>query len=530
MNLRTRIAVTYGVVALPLVAALTWGHGALEEQAQLASLYHYVTARMEDGRATCEADPVNFPPRIEGSRRSDARPPPVDRRRPRHGRRPSGPPPHPHAGPPAHEPAAGPLGARKPPAPIALFAYSSAFVSANPHAPEFPASLRTTLEAGAARAGERFGEGERRGLHVAMRMPWSDGPCAVVLAALPTDRTAGMSPSQTWTAAALALVLAASTYFAAGPVVARVRRLTREVRNSAREGYASRVTVDGKDEIAQLARTFNEAGAEVQHQLHALEDRERALRSFVANTMHDVMIPMTVLKGHLGALRGVVPDDESPTLREAIEEAQYMSSILENLAVSARLEVDRPSLDVTDVELGSLVQRVVARHSPVALQKRIELHAGLADHPPTIRADLTLLEQAVSNVVHNAVRYTPEGGHVAVLVEEDRAGTWLLRVVDDGPGVDGEDLARLTQPAYRGGDARTRYPAGQGLGLPIALEVARRHGFDLRLSRATSGGLEVAFSGSSADGEALTGPRSSPHAVRPPGAWQNPPGHGQALR
>lgn len=466
MSLRSRLVVALALVAVPLVAASTWARGLLDHRAEVGALQRFIEGRMEDGRAACEADPARFPP-----------PPP--HARPSGG--PFAPPPEGH-GPPG----GGPEGPR-----IDLFAYDQGFVSANPRAPSFPAGLRQALEAGAARADERFAEGGRSGLRVAVRMPWGEGPCAIVMAIRPGTGPHWLTRNQLITAVALALGLALAVFVAAGPIVARVRTLQAEVRRSARERYATPVTVRGSDEIARLAREFNDAGEEVRRQFRAVEDRERALRAFVADTTHDVMIPMTVLKGHLSALCEAQGKPTPEVLRGAMEEVHYMASLIQNLSASAKLEAGESGLELGAVDLNALVQRVVARHAPIARQRGVELNLAAPEEAVVARGDVTLLEQAVSNLVHNAVRYGESGGHVALLLDPGAGGAWRLRVVDDGPGIDDELIERLMQRSVRGDEARSRHPEGQGLGLHIALEVARRHGFALELRRSEYGGLEA---------------------------------------
>jgi len=109
--------------------------------------------------------------------------------------------------------------------------------------------------------------------------------------------------------------------------------------------------------------------------------------------------------------------------------------------------------------------------------------------------DVTLLEQAVSNLVHNAIRYNHEGGHVAVTLEEGERGQFRLVVLDDGPGVAPEELERLVERRYRSDDARSRSLGGNGLGLAISLDVAKRHGFVLALQLEQPTGLRASLCG-----------------------------------
>jgi len=380
-----------------------------------------------------------------------------------------------------------------------MHAYGADLVSRNPFAPPFPPELAAALEGGRPFASRRWEDRGRRGVEVAVRMAWSEGPCVLVIARRADPPPAPDGGRPIVTSVALAGGLLVVVLLAAGPVVRRIRRLEAEVRRASADRYQSPVPEEGTDEIADLARAFNEAGAALRAHVTALERREETLRAFVANTTHDVAIPLTVLQGHLAGLRARQAESGPPdpaAVHAALEEAHYMASLLHNLGIAAKLEAGEPTVRRDDVDLGRLVERVVMRHRPIALPRGISLDFAVPEAPLTAQGDVTLLEQAVSNLVHNAVRYNKEGGHVAVVLEGKPGATpgFSLRVIDDGPGVTAEELPRLFERSFRGEAARTRRPDGLGLGLHIASDVARRHGFTLAARRPEAGGLEVTLS------------------------------------
>lgn len=117
---------------------------------------------------------------------------------------------------------------------------------------------------------------------------------------------------------------------ALGPVVRRVRRLTVDVRRSAAGAYLHPVAVEGHDEIAELATAFNGAAAEVRAQIEAQEHREQVLRDFLANTTHDVAIPLTVLQGRATMRRAQVAGEPVPAelVSHAIEDAHHLGALI----------------------------------------------------------------------------------------------------------------------------------------------------------------------------------------------------------
>lgn len=378
-----------------------------------------------------------------------------------------------------------------------IFAYDAAFRSDNPAAPAFSDDLRAALIAGASRAAASYPFSTAVGRQLAVQMPWGAGPCAIILSrfgpfALPasTEMFRALLVTMTFIAAAL---------LAAAPIIARISRLTIAVKASADSEYAAGIPVTGHDEIGELETAFNRAGAQVKTQMASIKSREATLRSVVANTTHDVAIPLTVVQGHLSTLQSLVPL-EGPIqdgLRGAIRETHYLAALLHNLGVAARLENPTPVLECQPLDLNKVVERVVARHQPLARTLTVELDAAVPEQPSLVSADVTLVEQAASNLVHNAIHYNNAGGHVAVILATiDDGRRFSLRVIDDGPGIPASERARLTDRAFRGEAGRARRPEGQGLGLHIVREVVDRHAFELRIGASEFGGTEIDIRGS----------------------------------
>lgn len=496
MKLRSRLALTAAGTLLPVVVALFWVDAAAQHRVAKERLVQFVHSRMANGRHVCETAPERWGGVHGGNRPPGPRPPMGP---PRHDDR--GPPPPPPEGFSSNEPRRGP----PPPPPFdepppraepaVLFAYGEDFISKNPGAPALPASLTNAMATEDIAEPSFFWPTSR--IETLLRMPWKSGPCAYIYARGTTDPSWGaILPESFWWLLPVFVVLAA-VLVAVGPVIARIRRLTDAVRRSAANGYTLDVAKSPHheaDEIGELAAAFDAASHEVRAALAEKELREKALREFVANTTHDVMVPLSVLQGHLTTLRERHTGEPSVVV-SAMHEAHYMASLIHNLAVAARLESAQISLQQTPVDLGALIARVLARHRPIAKQLDIALESAIPDEPVIVSADVTLLEQAVSNVTYNAIRYNRPGGHVALLLEEADANGFTLRIMDDGPGIAAEQLSRLVERGYRGDAARSRAPDGQGLGLHIAFRAAELHGYVMTLRASEAGGLEVLLAG-----------------------------------
>ncbi|WP_224366475.1 sensor histidine kinase [Hyalangium versicolor] len=506
MKLRLRLALTAAAVTVPLIAVLGFLQQSLRSRSQEEVLEAATLAQMQAGeRERCEAAPESWMLkgglRLQGgpsSKGGRGEPPPKERFElfgppgPPPGDEDRGPPPGP---PPDRDRKS--LG--RGPGSVQLFPYDSQLVSRNPQAPVLDEQLRAEARLGEGRVSRQWrGEGQR--FHeVLVRMPWDSGPCAYILARRqePSGPPFGfLPPLDLW--GFPTLIVLATVVVVLGPVVGRIRRLTEEVRTSASSHYQQPISVQGSDEIGELARAFQEARTEIQNQMAQQEAREQALRDFLANTTHDVMTPLTVLQGHLSAMEqraGRGEPLEPGLVASAMSEAHYMASLVHNLSAAARLEAGTPATQRVAVDLNALVGRVVGRHQPIARQQQISLESGVPGMPTWVLGDVTLIEQAVSNIVFNGIRYGREGGHVAVVLETTRQGRFHLRVIDDGPGIPEEERSRLLERSFRGNAARTRAPQGQGLGLHITHNVAQVHGWTLTLEPSEYGGLEVGLAG-----------------------------------
>ncbi len=477
MKLRTRIAVTTLLVAVPVLILVVWLRARFIEQAESDMVVRAIANYMQSGgRDACERSPATW-------QVLPTRPLPIPRQR--HGQ---GDVPMPFPLPFVIADDANLRG-------MGTFAYDAQLAPSHALAPHIDDDLRARI----ARESPvvRHVDGTPSMREVLVRMPWEDGPCAFVFVRQPDvqsdESVLELIPLRVW--APVLLIVLVAVMFGVGPAVRRIRTLTKEVRSSASASYESQVTVRGRDEIADLARAFNDAGREIRARMAAQEQRERTLREFLDNTTHDVMTPLTVLQGHLTALAKHATPEQQPRVDSAMDEAHYIASLIHNLSLAAKLEAGEPAHRRESFDLSALIERVVARHLPIARNHGLSIEHALPERPLFAAGDVTFVEQAVSNLVLNAVQHVPPGGHVAVTLDELDAARFSLEILDDGPGMAADDIERLLERGRRGNEARTRAPHGRGLGLDIAQRVVRVHGWSLSLAAIDPHGLSVVIEG-----------------------------------
>jgi signal transduction histidine kinase len=267
-------------------------------------------------------------------------------------------------------------------------------------------------------------------------------------------------------AMAVALVAAIVPALVLGERISRPLRAARRAAHQiARGEYQARVPRNGPDEVVDLADSFNAMGA-------ALAEHERSQRDFIANAAHELVTPLTNLQGYLEALRGGVIKPE-PQVFEAlageVDRLVRLSSSLNQLSRS------RPSseMSVQDVDIAATLRSAAELAQPAAHTKRVSL--AIEGDPVAVRADQDRLTQVVSNLLSNALDFTPYGGRI-VLRCADRGADVLISVTNSGDGIPATDLPHIFERFYRVEKSRDRRHGGAGLGLAIVRQLVESAG------------------------------------------------------
>jgi two-component system, OmpR family, sensor kinase len=253
----------------------------------------------------------------------------------------------------------------------------------------------------------------------------------------------------------------------------------------------------GSTEVGRLAEALDTMLATIEAAYRARSGGEaRALRSeermrrFVADASHELRTPLTSVRGlaEYGLQQGdAASREELLRLMTLIaREAGRMGRLVEDLLLLARFDAGRP-LDRRPVDLASIAAEAAARARIVHSGRPVTLHAA---EPVVVYADDERVRQVIDNLIGNAIQHTPEGSPVTVTVTSV-PGSGRLTVDDRGPGMTGEQAARVFERFYRTDDARTRVRGGAGLGLAIAASLTAAHGGEITVD--TEPGHGAAF-------------------------------------
>jgi len=221
----------------------------------------------------------------------------------------------------------------------------------------------------------------------------------------------------------------------------------------------------------------------------ALRQADRIKSEFLAAMSHDFRSPLTVVRGAVELLLGERPGSLTAAQRELAESAERNVRRLEDFTAQllemARLEEGQIALDKEEIDAIALVRDVVADHAVLAKQKRQWISLDVDPDPPRVVADRSKMQQALANLIVNAIRYAPQG--TPILVAAHRKGDALrIEVRDHGPGIATEDRQRIFDKFFRGQNADGT--PGSGLGLAIARSLVTLHGGTLEYEENPGGG------------------------------------------
>ena len=316
-------------------------------------------------------------------------------------------------------------------------------------------------------------------------------PIGVVIA-LPRSALRQLGPTLAIVGAVLVVIgTAAAALLIFGPVRPRLRSLEEAARQVGAGDLSARAREDGGDEVAALARAFNQMTHDLHQRAEQLQAADRTRRLLLADVSHELMTPLTGMRGYLETLslhaQSLDPETRERYLAIIRDESQRVEHIVGDLLDLSRLEGGGESFDAQDVPLEDLFGRVVARHGRAAEDKGVEIVTNIAPGAEIVTGDPMRLEQALQNLAANALRHTPKGGTVSLDAAFER-GAIVVAVTDTGSGIAPEHLPHVFDRFYKVDPSRTGKATGSGLGLSIVKAIVERHGGSVTVASRPGGG------------------------------------------
>ncbi len=274
----------------------------------------------------------------------------------------------------------------------------------------------------------------------------------------------------------------------------RLRNVTSVVRKFEDGNYESRIQSYTQDEIGQLSDAFNKMADTINANIKEIQNSDRMRRDLIANISHDLRSPLASVQGYLETIF-----IKEKTLKQA-DLNQYLSIVYKNIQHLNKLVYDLLELSKLDAQqvipkpepfsLADLTQDVVLKFKPRAEKQNIDINYTQPSDLPMVNGDIAMIENALSNLVENALNYTPDQGKVNVGLEILDTEV-KIRVSDSGKGINGEDLPHIFERFYRADKSRSS--EGTGLGLAITKKIIEAHHTEINVNSIPEKGTTFTF-------------------------------------
>ena len=279
------------------------------------------------------------------------------------------------------------------------------------------------------------------------------------------------------------LALVAITAIAALVIFAPARNRLRALEQAAERLGAgqldTRAPAQGRDEIARVAAAFNHMAEDLEGRTEALRLSDRLRRQMLADISHELRTPLTTMRGYLDTLDmpEIVLDEDKRRryIETARRETLRLERIVADLLELARFENGVAAIEARVVAVERVLTGVARRYERDAAAANVAIRTRVHQSADQVVADPDRLDQAISNLVANALRHTPPGGTIELEAIANNGGCQLT-VIDSGSGIAPEHVAHLFERFYKVDSSRSAGAAGSGLGLSIAKAIVERHG------------------------------------------------------
>ena len=261
-------------------------------------------------------------------------------------------------------------------------------------------------------------------------------------------------------------------------VVTPIQQLTRAAEQVAAGDFSKKVDNQAGDEIGVLTRTFNDMADQLETNIEDLRTSEQLRREFVANVSHELRTPITSIRSYAETLEEAAgnldPETEQHFLEVIVGESDRMTKLVQDLLLLSRFDAGSLSFDFEEFSFEKSLRDVYEAQLLEARRRHHDFRLVLDEPLPLIRGDRSRIEQVLTNMVSNALKYTHDGGRIR-MTAGTRDDKVFCSVRDNGVGIPKEDMDHVFERFYRVDKARSRDSGGTGLGLSIALEILNLH-------------------------------------------------------
>ena len=279
-----------------------------------------------------------------------------------------------------------------------------------------------------------------------------------------------------------------SAYFVSRRITDPLKQISEASAQYAKGNFSARVKVEGKDEIAELGKAFNNMAG-------GLAAHEENRNTFLSNVSHDLRTPMTTISGFVdGMLDGTIPPDQYDRYLTVISgEVRRLSRLVNTLLEISRLESGR-AMPMSEFNLTEKARQILISLMGKIEEKKIDVEFEGGDDDMFVLANPDAIHQVLYNLCENAVKFTGEGGKLSISITPSRGKKALVRVRNTGEGIPEEELSHVFERFYKSDRSRGLDKTGTGLGLYIVKTILEKHGETISVTSTPGETTEFSFS------------------------------------
>ncbi len=277
----------------------------------------------------------------------------------------------------------------------------------------------------------------------------------------------------------------------------RLRNMTTTVQAFEHGQLEERVSINSKDEIAVLGSSFNQMADTIVANMDEIKQVDKLRRELIANVSHDLRSPLASIQGYLETIQvkdaQLSDEDRNRYYDIVLRNTRKLGNLISELFELSKLDAKNVQPELEPVSIAELAQDVVVQFQPIAQEKNVSLSAILPDEPLNlVNADIALMERAISNLIDNAIKNTPEQGEVKI-IPANEGNRVSVKISDTGIGIPEDQISRIFDRFYQTDPSRTG-ATGAGLGLSIAQKILELHGSKLSVQSVLNQGTTFSFS------------------------------------
>jgi signal transduction histidine kinase len=274
-----------------------------------------------------------------------------------------------------------------------------------------------------------------------------------------------------------------------------LRQVIEAVRRFKEGDRKARIENPGSSDLALLATTFNGMADTIEANIEELKSVENLRRELIANVSHDLRTPLAILQGYVETLLmkdDLPPEERRRYLQITLDSSEKLSRLIAQLFEYSKLEAKQIQPQKEPFFIGELAQDVFQKYQILARKKGIQLTLDQPQKLPLVFADVALVERVAQNLMDNALKFTPAGGEVKIVLREAEKHV-EVRIADTGPGIPESEQSAIFERYRKASASSTNQTGGAGLGLAIAKKILELHDASIRVQSRLNEGTAFMF-------------------------------------